>query len=76
VCADLDDEFLFGPDLLVAPVLEQGAGERRVYLPVGASWRDAWTGKVYHGGREVYADAPLSRIPLYLKDGAQLPIGD
>jgi alpha-D-xyloside xylohydrolase len=59
---------------MVAPVLEQGAVQRRVYFPMGAAWTDAWTGKTYQGGHETYADAPLDRIPLYLRDGAQLPI--
>jgi alpha-D-xyloside xylohydrolase len=62
------------PDLLVAPVTEAGARERDVYLPAGADWRDAWTGRVHPGGRTVLTDAPLDRIPLYLRDGAELPI--
>jgi alpha-D-xyloside xylohydrolase len=72
--AGVDDEFLFGPDLLVAPVLEERARRRSVYLPAGATWRDAWTGESQPGGRWIEADAPLERIPLYLRDGAQLPI--
>ena len=74
VCADVDDQFMFGPDLLVAPVLEQGARRRHVYLPAGAMWRDAWTGQQFKGGEEIQADAPLERIPLYLRDEARLPI--
>jgi len=70
----VDDAFLFGPDLLVAPVLEHGARERDVYLPAGASWTDAWTGDRCEGGRTLRADAPLERVPLYLRDGAELPI--
>ena len=41
----IDDEFLFGPDILVAPILEYGARKRKVYLPAGTSWTDAWTGQ-------------------------------
>jgi alpha-D-xyloside xylohydrolase len=70
----MDDEFMFGPDLLVAPVVEQGQTERHVYLPDGATWTDAWTGEVYEGGNSITADAPLDRIPLYLRDAAVLPI--
>ncbi|WP_306118230.1 MULTISPECIES: TIM-barrel domain-containing protein [unclassified Roseitalea] len=69
-----EDSFLFGPDLLVAPVLEHGARERTVYLPAGAQWTDAWTGQTHAGGAVITADAPLERIPLFLKNDAQLPI--
>jgi alpha-D-xyloside xylohydrolase len=59
---------------LVAPVVEAGARERAVRLPAGATWRCAWTGETHPGGTTVTADAPLDRIPLYLRDGARLPI--
>ncbi|MDI5981083.1 glycoside hydrolase family 31 protein [Amycolatopsis magusensis] len=68
---EVDDEFLLGPDLLVAPVLHAGATSRHVYLPSGAQWTDAWTGEVSGGG---LVEAPLDRIPLFLRDGAKLPI--
>jgi alpha-D-xyloside xylohydrolase len=70
----VDDQFMFGPDLLVAPVLHQGATGRDVYLPAGAKWTDAWTGKTIKGGQTIQADATLDKIPLYLRDGRQLPI--
>ena len=70
----VDDAYLFGRDLLVAPVLEAGARAWDVYLPKGASWRDAWTGEEYTGGQTVTVQAPLERIPLFLRDGARLPI--
>jgi alpha-D-xyloside xylohydrolase len=70
----IDDEFLFGPDILVAPILEYGARKRKVYLPAGASWTDAWTGKKIHGGCWLEADAPLERIPVYLRGNVILPI--
>ncbi len=70
----IDDEFLFGPDLLVAPVLQEGARSLRVYLPGGTIWRDAWTGQTFEGGQYVTAEAPLARIPLYLRANAHLPI--
>jgi alpha-D-xyloside xylohydrolase len=69
-----DAAYLFGRDLLVAPVLEAGARVWDVYLPSGASWTDAWTGQRYEGGQTVTVDAPLERIPLFLRDGAELPI--
>jgi len=70
----VDDAFLLGPDLLVAPVLEAGAREREVYVPAGAAWTDAWTGRRHDGGRTLCAEAPLERLPLFLRDGADLPI--
>ena len=74
VCTIVDDQFMFGPHLLVAPVLEEGARSRHLYLPDGATWTDAWTGETLEGGQTITADAPLERIPLYLRDGARLPI--
>jgi alpha-D-xyloside xylohydrolase len=73
-CWDVDDEFMFGPDLLVAPVLEQHASGRSLYLPAGTEWTDAWTGAREPGGAVVTASAPLERIPLFLRGGAQLDI--
>ncbi|MEU8971583.1 TIM-barrel domain-containing protein [Streptomyces monashensis] len=70
----VDDAYLFGRDLLVAPVLTAGARARTAYLPAGAAWTDAWTGTAYEGGTAVTVDAPLDRIPLFLRDGARLPI--
>ncbi len=70
----VEDQFMFGPDILVAPVVEKGARERQVYLPAGSDWTDAWTGERIPGGQTVTADAPLERIPVYLRDGAELPI--
>jgi len=71
---DVRDAFLFGPDLLVAPVVEPGARARRVYLPQGAAWTDAWDGEAYDGGQWIEAEAPLDRLPLFLRDRARLPI--
>lgn len=71
---DAESEYMFGPELLVAPVMEAGARARKLYLPVGANWTCAWTGKSYEAGREHEVEAELSRIPLFLRDGAQLPI--
>jgi len=70
----IEDEFMFGPDALVAPVLHAGARSRAVYLPAGATWTDAWSGQVHAGGATLIADAPLERIPLFLRNGAPLPI--
>jgi alpha-D-xyloside xylohydrolase len=69
---DVADEFMFGPDILVAPVTELGARERDVYLPEGASWLDAWTGQPVEKHGWVKAPAPLERIPVYLRRGGAL----
>src|SRR5262249_44748822 len=66
---DASDQYMFGPDVLVAPVTAYGARERDVYLPVGASWLDAWTGKPVEKNGWVTAAAPLERIPVYLRQG-------
>jgi alpha-D-xyloside xylohydrolase len=73
-CYEVDDEYMFGPDLLVAPVVEAKARSKDVYLPAGCIWRDAWTSLEYQGGHRITVDAPLDRIPLFLRGEAQLPI--
>ena len=62
---------MLGPDLLVAPVTEQGAISRTVYLPEGPMWVEAWTGQEYHGGQHLQAEAPLERIPVYWRKGSR-----
>jgi alpha-D-xyloside xylohydrolase len=62
------DEYLFGPDFLVAPVVDEGM-QRPVYLPPG-DWIDYWTGKQVSGGKVVIADAPVDTIPVWVRAGA------
>lgn len=71
-----EDCYMFGPDLLVAPVTEAGATERRVYLPAGCTWTDANTKKVYDGGRYVTVPAPIDIIPVFLREGKVYDIYD
>lgn len=71
---EVDDVFLFGPDVLVAPVTSPGARSREVYLPAGTSWVDAATGAVVEGGTTVTAAAPLERIPVFTRAGAAVQI--
>jgi alpha-D-xyloside xylohydrolase len=73
-CWDIQDQFLLGDDILVAPVVTEGAREREVYLPAGAEWRDAWTGAPAAGGQRVTAAAPLELIPVYVR-GNVSPFG-
>jgi alpha-glucosidase len=65
---DLDTQFMFGDALLVAPVVEDGARQKSLYLPKGI-WFDYWTGKRYEGERELTVDAPLSSIPVFVRSG-------
>ena len=71
---NVDDSYMFGPDLLVSPVMEEDASERKVYLPAGCSWKEAYTQKVYDGGQWVKAAAPIDVIPVFVKEGSDLII--
>jgi alpha-glucosidase/alpha-D-xyloside xylohydrolase len=68
------DEYLWGRDLLVAPVTEKGATRRRLYLPRG-TWYDFWTDEKIEGGREIERNVDLTTVPLYVRAGAVLPLG-
>jgi len=65
----IDDEFLFGSDLLVAPVVEEGAMSRGVYLPAG-DWYDYWTGQHYAGGKGYDLPVTMASIPIFVRGGA------
>jgi hypothetical protein len=66
---------MLGPSLLVAPVLQEGAAARTVYLPAGTDWFDAYTDTRYIGGINASVAAPLERIPLFVRAGAVVPKG-
>jgi alpha-D-xyloside xylohydrolase len=72
---EIGDQFLFGPSILVNPVTQQGATSRFVYLPPAPAWYDFWTGEKLDGDQRILAQAPLDRIPLYVKAGSILPLG-
>ena len=65
-CWDLDDQYMFGSEYLVAPVMYEGMRERQVYLPAG-QWEDIRDGKVYEGGQTITAAAPIESIPVFKK---------
>lgn len=67
-CWEITDEYMFGPDMLVAPVLYEKQRERQVYLPDGA-WRNLNDKKVYTGGQVICSDAPIDTIPVFVKAG-------
>lgn len=71
-CETIDDQFMLGPDILAAPVLHEGLRERRVYLPAGADWVEADSGRVYAGGQWLDVPAPLERIPVFLRAGGEI----
>ena len=70
----IEDQFMFGPDLMVAPVIFEGARTRDVYLPAGTTWKDAWSDKFYQGSQTITVDAPLDRLPLFVRGESKLPI--
>jgi alpha-glucosidase len=70
----LNDQFMCGDAFLVAPVTEKGATSRRVYLPAGV-WYDFWDDRQYHGPAHIEVDAPLERLPLFVRGGSVVPLG-
>ena len=66
---DIEDEYMFGPDILVAPVTESRQSEREVYLPKGSTWTNAWTGETIEGGVRICVNTPLEQIPLFTTNG-------
>lgn len=68
---DIESEYLFGADILVAPIFYKGAESRQVYLPEGAGWEDYWTHEEITGGQTIEVSAPLERIPLFLRKAVQ-----
>ena len=81
---NIGDEFMFGPALLICVVTEPMYFEKenqkisrekkwKCYLPKGCEWYDYWTNKKYQGGQYIMADAPIDRIPVFVKAGAIIP---
>ena len=73
--ADIPDEYMFGPAFLVAPVSEQGATHRQVYLPAGSDWYNYWTNERLKGGQTITAEAPIDTLPLFVRAGSIVPLG-
>lgn len=71
---EVEDCYLFGSSLLVAPILYPGARTRDIYLPKGEVWTDPYTDIRYQGGRSITVDAPLERIPVLVRGDARLPL--
>jgi alpha-glucosidase (family GH31 glycosyl hydrolase) len=73
--AEIGDEYMFGPAFLVAPVTDQGQTTKPVYLPAGADWYNYWTHERFHGGQTVLVDAPIDKLPLFVRAGSIIPLG-
>ncbi len=71
---EVEDAYMFGSDILVAPVMEAGVESREVYLPAGSKWVESATGKVYEGGQSVEAKAPIDIIPVFEREGQKYHI--
>ena len=69
---EVQDAYMYGGDVLVAPIFESGASERAVYLPEGANWVDAESGEIHAGGQTVTVCAPIDVIPVFVKEGADV----
>jgi len=68
-------QYMFGKSFLVAPIVEPGVTNWEIYLPKGSKWYDFWTENIFDGGQNIKIDAPLNRIPLFVKEGSIIPIG-
>lgn len=71
---EVEDQYMFGPDILVAPVLYAGAETRQVYLPAGVDWEHAWTGQTFAGGQTIEVATPIDEIPVFTRQGSKLPL--
>lgn len=69
-----ESEFMFGPDILVAPVMKRGEKSKKVYLPLNSEWTDIWTGKQYQGGASIIVDTPIDHIPVFTRNGYRINI--
>jgi alpha-D-xyloside xylohydrolase len=74
--SDLRDEYMFGPAFLVAPITDQGSTSRKVYLPAGADWYNYWTNERIKGGQTITVEAPIDTLPLFVRAGSILPLGE
>lgn len=72
---DIKDQYMFGDAILVCPVTDAGVASRKVYLPDGCKWYDFWSDMEYEGGQAIDAEAPIDRLPLFVREGSILPLG-
>jgi alpha-D-xyloside xylohydrolase len=72
---EIGSQYMFGPSLLINPVTEYKARSKQLYLPAGSGWYNLYDGSYQPGGRQITADAPYERMPIFVKEGAILPFG-
>lgn len=72
ICWSLEDQYMFGSDVLVAPVMESGSRQRDVYLPTGVRWINLADGSVNEGGQLIQADAPIAYTPVFIREGSSV----
>lgn len=72
---NISDQFMFGSGFMVCPVYQYGVRKREVYFPADTNWYDFYTGKHVTGGQTLQADAPYGFIPLFIPEGAIIPVG-
>ncbi len=75
-CLEESFDFMLGASLLVAPVVTPFTRSRRLYLPAGQEWVDFYSHRTYRGGQSIRADAPLSHLPLFVRAGDMIPLGE
>jgi len=73
--SNLNDQYMFGSSLLVNPVYQYKQRTRQVYLPKGVGWYDIYKGQYFDGGKEINANAPYERMPVFVKEGSIIPFG-
>ncbi|MBN2000656.1 DUF5110 domain-containing protein [candidate division KSB1 bacterium] len=72
---EIDDQYMFGPAMMINPVTKPKASFRKVYLPHDSDWYNFWTGKKYSGGQTLHVPTPIDEIPLFVKEGSIIPMG-
>lgn len=75
-CFNVENQYMLGSEILVAPILEYKARSRMVYIPKGCNFKNAFTGELYEGGKYYTIDSPIDQIPVFYKEGSKLPMLD
>lgn len=75
-CWETENQYMYGPNVMVKPVMEAGADKINVYLPKGAVWTNVWTKETTEGGRSIEVKTPIDQIPLFVRNGFTLDTGE